>query len=95
MPATLVVESGGGKFARAVLIHEVEARTVFSQPQLQDLGRIGEGVADDRAGLGDAKRDDGRVGTELSHQVELLLRLLEADLTENFLGGGGVGASVR
>jgi hypothetical protein len=69
-------------------VHEVEARSIFFQLQLQNLRRIGKSVANDRTGLSDAKGNNGGVGTQLAHEVELLVRLLEANLAQNFLSGG-------
>jgi hypothetical protein len=62
-------------------VHEVEACSIFFQLQLQDLRRVGKSVANDRAGLSDAKGNDGGVGTQLAQEVELLVRLLEPNLT--------------
>ena len=72
--------------------HEVEPRAFLAQPQLQRLRRVRESVANHRAGLGDAKRNDRRVGTQLSLQIELLLRLLQPHLVENLLRGRRFGA---
>ena len=81
-----LIQAGGRKLFRAVLQHEIEPRAVFAKAQLHDFRRIREGVANHWTGLGDAKGDDGGVGTQLPLQVELLLGLLEAYLVEDFPG---------
>ena len=66
--------------------HQFQPGAVLAEPQLHDLRWIGESVTNDRAGLRDAKRNDGGIRAQLPCEIELLLRLLQPHLVENFFG---------
>ena len=82
-PADLFVEARGTKFFGAVTFHELESGALLAKAQLQHDRRLRKSVANDRARLGEAKRNHRGIGTELAVEVELLLRLVQAHLLED------------
>jgi undecaprenyl-diphosphatase len=62
----------------------------LAETQLQCLIRIAENVANDRTALHQSKRDHQRVLTELSLQIDLLLRLVQSNIGEHFLRVGKI-----